>query len=103
MDRKFRTIVGPSGVRIDSGWNCTPTLGRLRCRAAMTRSSSLHAVSSSSSGNPFRVTTSEWYLPASNGLGTSAKIPVPSWYTSDALPCTGVARSTRAPATTPIA
>src|SRR5207244_9634423 len=30
--RKFSMIRGPSGVRIDSGWNCTPNRGRVRCR-----------------------------------------------------------------------
>ena len=58
--RKFSTIRGPSGVRIDSGWNWTPKRGSSRCCVAITSPSSVHAVSSSSSGRSSRSTTSEW-------------------------------------------
>ena len=50
-ENDFITILGPSGVRIDSGWNCTPKRGRPRWRIPMTRASSVHAITSSSGGN----------------------------------------------------
>jgi hypothetical protein len=33
--RKFPMSSGPARVRIDSGWNCTPSTGNVRCRTAM--------------------------------------------------------------------
>ena len=68
---QFRMIVSPFSVMILSGWNCTPWIfGYRRCFTAMIVSSSVHAVtSSSSSGNPSRSMTNEWYRAAWNGRG----------------------------------
>ena len=41
---KFASSFSPSGVRTDSGWNCTPKTGRSRWASAMTSPSSLRAV-----------------------------------------------------------
>ncbi len=47
-------------VRIDSGWNCTPSIGNSRWRRPITRPSSDSAVISSTSGTVSRATTREW-------------------------------------------
>ena len=52
--RKLPTRAGPSGVRMLSGWNCTPNRGNSRCWVAITSPSSVQAVSSSSSGRSSR-------------------------------------------------
>ena len=49
----------PLAVRIDSGWNCTPSTGRSRWRSPITSPSSDSAVISSTSGTERRSTTSE--------------------------------------------
>ena len=51
---------GRESVRIDSGWNCTPSIGSSRWRRPITRPSSLSAVTSSTSGTESRSTISEW-------------------------------------------
>ena len=51
---------GRASVRIDSGWNCTPSIGNSRWRSPITRPSSDSAVISSTSGTESRSTTSEW-------------------------------------------
>ncbi len=56
--RKFRPSRGPSGVSTDSGWNCTPSIGRARCRTPITSPSGVRAVTSRSSGT--RSAASEW-------------------------------------------
>ena len=33
---KFRNMVFPSGVKMDSGWNCTPKMGYSLCCTAIT-------------------------------------------------------------------
>ena len=38
-------------VPIDSGWNCTPQIGRLMCRSAITTPSAVHAIFLNSGGN----------------------------------------------------
>ena len=38
--RKFASRCGPSGVSTDSGWNWTPSMGRVRWRRPMTTPSS---------------------------------------------------------------
>ena len=58
--RKLRTRSWPPTVRIDSGWNCTPSVGASRWRRPITRPSSVSAVISSTSGTGARSTTSEW-------------------------------------------
>ena len=58
--RKLASSPGPSGVRMDSGWNCTPSTGRSRWRSPMTTPSEVSAVTSSTSGSEARSTTSEW-------------------------------------------
>ncbi len=56
--RKFRSRSIPSGVSTDSGWNCTPSIGSVRCLTPMTSPSSARAEISSSSGTV--VAASEW-------------------------------------------
>ncbi len=59
--RKLARRCGPSGVSTDSGWNWTPSSGRLTWRRPMiTPSSSVIAVTRSSSGSVARSTHSEW-------------------------------------------
>ena len=58
--RKLRRRSCPPSVRIDSGWNCTPSIGNSRWRRPITRPSSDSAVISSTSGTESRSTTSEW-------------------------------------------
>src|SRR6266852_1084449 len=57
--RKFFRSCLPSTVRIDSGWNCTPSTGRRRWRRPMISPSSATAVTSSASGTVSRRTASE--------------------------------------------
>ena len=47
---KFFSICLPSGVMMDSGWNCTPKIGYSLCCTAITSPSSATAVTRSSSG-----------------------------------------------------
>ncbi len=49
--RKLRTSVRPCSVEIDSGWNCTPHRGRVRCSSAITTSSGVHAVTRRAAGH----------------------------------------------------
>src|SRR5205085_9047502 len=56
--RKFRRMSLPLGVSTDSGWNWTPSAGRLLCRTPITTLPSV-AVSSSSAGSSGSA-TSEW-------------------------------------------
>ena len=49
--RKLRSRSCPPVVRIDSGWNCTPSTGRSRWRSPITNPSSDSAVISSSGGH----------------------------------------------------
>jgi hypothetical protein len=58
--RKLRSSVWPSGVRMDSGWNCTPKTGSVRWRSAITVPSLVRALTASSRGKDFSSTTSEW-------------------------------------------
>ncbi len=51
---------GPLGVRIDSGWNWTPSTARVRWRRPMITPSAVSAVTSSASGTVAGSTTSEW-------------------------------------------
>jgi len=85
--RKFSRSLWPPSVRIDSGWNWTPTTGSSRWRRPMTTPSSVSAVISRQSGTESRSTTSEWYRVASNGSGRPAKRPSPEWLIIDVLPC----------------
>ena len=57
-DRKFRAIAGPSGVRTLSGWNWTPSMGRVTWRTPITSPSCVREVTSRSSGTV--VAASEW-------------------------------------------
>ena len=59
LSRKFLSRSRPSGsVSTDSGWNCTPSTGSVRCRTPITSPSSARADTSSSSG--MRDAESEW-------------------------------------------
>src|SRR5712691_799997 len=58
--RKFLRSCFPSTVRIDSGWNWTPSTGSRRWRRPMISPSSAQAVTSSASGTVSRRTASEW-------------------------------------------
>ena len=66
----------PTACRSNSGWNCTPSTGSSRWRTPMIRSSSLQAVTSSTSGSPSREMTSEWYRVAGKGLSRPRRHPV---------------------------
>ena len=57
--RKLRSSVCPSGVRMDSGWNCTPKTGSVRWRSAMTMPSRVRALTRRSRGSPRSATTRE--------------------------------------------
>src|SRR5262249_48093943 len=57
---KFSNILWPCSVRSASGWNCTPSTGRLRWRRPMISPSSASAVTSRQPGRLLRSTTSEW-------------------------------------------
>jgi len=59
ISRKFRNMSWPTGVSIDSGWNCTPSTASSRCRTAMITPDSLSAVTSRHSGKPSRWMASE--------------------------------------------
>ena len=58
--RKFCSILCPCSVSRASGWNCTPSTGRLRWRRPMISPSSDCAVTSRQAGRLARSTTSEW-------------------------------------------
>lgn len=53
-------MVLPPGVRMLSGWNCTPHTSRVRWRKAMIAPSADNAVISKHAGNVSRSTTHEW-------------------------------------------
>src|SRR5664280_36346 len=57
---KFFKRRSPCGVRIDSGWNWTPTSGSVRCASPITSPSALVAVIRSAPGTESFSTTSEW-------------------------------------------
>src|SRR5262249_663241 len=57
-ERKFLARSLPTGVRTDSGWNCTPSIGSSRWRTAITSPSAAVAETSSESGS--EVAASEW-------------------------------------------
>ena len=48
--KKLFNKAWPCSVRMDSGWNCTPSMGRLRWRTPMISPSSVQAVTSNSVG-----------------------------------------------------
>src|SRR5581483_7288407 len=58
--RKLRRMSWPAGVRMDSGWNCTPSTGSSRWRTPMITPLSLHADTSSASGTLSGRMASEW-------------------------------------------
>lgn len=58
LKSQFFTIVFPSGVSTDSGWNWMPWMSNLRCFNAMTCPSGLMAVMAKSSGK-FSVETTQ--------------------------------------------
>src|ERR1043166_6550573 len=41
ISRKFRSRSWPCWVRIDSGWNCTPSIGNVLCRRPMISSTKI--------------------------------------------------------------
>ncbi len=57
-ETKLASSRSPWRVSIDSGWNCTPHIGRVRCRSAISTPSGVCASASSSAGS--LVTVSEW-------------------------------------------
>ena len=79
----------PHSVRIDSGWNCTPAIGRFRCWIAMMRPSHVLAVIWRHSGNWSSETIREWYRVARKGLGKFLKRPLWVWVMEEVLPWTG--------------
>ncbi len=58
--RKFFKIVRPFSVKMLSGWNCTPQIGRVLCFTPMISPSSVSAVISRTSGTVSRLMTREW-------------------------------------------
>ena len=58
--RKFRSIAWPYSVRMDSGWNCTPSMSSSRWRTPMISPSSVQAVVASSAGQLDFSMASEW-------------------------------------------
>ena len=58
--RKFASMAWPCSVRMDSGWNCTPSTASVLWRTPMISTSSVQAVISRQSGNDSRSITSEW-------------------------------------------
>src|SRR5262249_25421922 len=102
-ERKFLRSCFPSIVKIDSGWNWTPSTGSRRWRRPMISPSSAHAVISSASGIVSRMTASEWYRVATKGLPSPANSPRPACLIAEVLPCIWVlARATVAPYAWPI-
>src|SRR5438128_76836 len=73
LPRKLPSSRFPSTVRMDSGWNCTPSTGQWRCRTPMISPSSAHAVTSSVSGTVWGRITSEWSRVAVKGFDRPAK------------------------------
>ncbi len=65
---------------MDSGWNCTPQRGRVRCLSAIRVPSSAQATASSDSGSG-SATASEWYRTAVNSWGMPSNSPSPVWVT----------------------
>ena len=57
--RKFSAIFLPSVVSIDSGWNCTPKIGKSLCSTAIISPSSVRAVTFRHSGKPSPEAASE--------------------------------------------
>jgi hypothetical protein len=57
--RKFASSRWPCSVSTDSGWNCTPHIGRSRCRMPITTPSSAHALGRRFAGSGVW-TDSEW-------------------------------------------
>ena len=58
--RKLASRSWPPVVRMDSGWNCTPSTGSSRWRKPMTVPSAVSAVTTRHSGRVSRSTTREW-------------------------------------------
>ena len=58
--RNAESSFGPSGVRMLSGWNCTPSSASALCRTPMTSPSAVQAVTSNASGTVSRLAMSEW-------------------------------------------
>src|SRR5207245_581792 len=81
--RKFWSSRLPCSVPMDSGWNCTPYPGCLRCFMAMISvslgRSPLHAVMTRWAGSDSGSTTSEWYRIAVTGLGMPSHNSAP-WF-----------------------
>ncbi len=97
LSRKFLRRSWPLEVRIDSGWNCTPSTSYWRWRRPITIPSSVSAVISSMSGTLARSTTSEWYRVATIGSGRPSNTPTPVWWITDVLPCMTCGARTTAP------
>ena len=57
--RKFSSSAWPCSDRIDSGWNCTPSIGSVLWRTPMISPSSVHADTSRQSGSDSRSIASE--------------------------------------------
>src|SRR5262249_47938180 len=58
--RKLPSSRFPSRVRIDSGWNCTPSTNTSRWRTPMISPSSVQALRTSAAGSVIGSMTSEW-------------------------------------------
>ena len=58
--RKLRSIACPCSLRMDSGWNCTPSMSYSLCRTPMISPSSVQAVTSRQEGSEDRSIAKEW-------------------------------------------
>src|SRR5215510_14627237 len=70
--QSFKKLVSsrfPCSVMIDSGWNCTPSIGYCLCRRPIIRPSDVVADTSRQSGQDSFSTISEWYLVALKRYG----------------------------------
>jgi hypothetical protein len=58
--RKLASSSWPHSVAMDSGWNCTPWIGRVLCCTPMISPSSVQAVTSRTCGRSPSAPTGEW-------------------------------------------
>ena len=58
--RKFSSSLRPTGVAMDSGWNCTPSTSKVLCLSAMISPSAVQALTVKQSGRLWRSTAKLW-------------------------------------------
>ena len=70
--RNVANSCGPSGVKMLSGWNCTPSSASFLCRTPMTSPSAVHAVTSNVSGTRRALRSANDSGRAGKGFGNAA-------------------------------